>query len=330
MCEGIAMPRVKVLYHDNCFDGAASAALFARFYAARIDGAATFTFAGKAHGPGNVYDDASFDGDVNVVVDFRYSSSPRLEWWFDHHVSGFPTPGDEAHFRANPSPHKFYDPAARSCSKYLAVTCARTFGWDWAPYTELVEWADIIDGAQFESPRAAVELAEPALKLMTWFENNHDPALKLRFIDELARRPLAEIAAEPYVKDALAPILARHARSIDVIRARAIVDRRVVYFDVYDDGLDGYNKFIPYHLFPDCRYVVSVSRSPSRTKISVGSNPWSQATRTVNIAQICERYGGGGHPVVGAASFKANEVERARQAAGEIVEELRRAAVKES
>src|SRR5579862_7277397 len=195
------MPRVKVLFHDNCFDGAASAALFARFYAARIDGAATFTFAGKAHAPGDVYDASSFDGDVNAVVDFRYSRSPNLEWWFDHHVSGFPTPEDEAHFRAHPSPHKFYDPHARSCAKFLATTCERTFAWDWQPHAELVEWADVIDGAQFESPRAAVELAEPALKLMTWVENNHDPALKLRFIDELGSRPLAEIAAEPYVVD---------------------------------------------------------------------------------------------------------------------------------
>jgi hypothetical protein len=323
------MPRVKVLFHDNCFDGAASAALFARFYAARIDGAASFVFAGKAHAPGDVYDQASFDGDVNAVVDFRYSRSPRLEWWFDHHVSGFPTPEDEAHFRSNPSPHKFYDPQARSCAKFLATTCERTFGWDWKPHAELVEWADVIDGAQFESPRAAVELAEPALKLMTWVENNHDPQLKIRFIDELPRRPLAEIAEEPYVKDALAPILQRHVRSIDVIRARAHLERRVVTFDVADDALDGYNKFIPYYLFPECRYVVAVSQSPSRVKISVGSNPWSQAKRTVNIALICERYGGGGHPVVGAASFKPTELARARAAAAEIAEELRRAADQE-
>src|SRR5215471_7584086 len=114
--------RVKVLYHDNCFDGAASASLFARFYAARIDAAASFEFAGKSHGTGDVFGAGSFDGDVNAVVDFRYSSNPRLEWWFDHHVSGFPTPADQEHFRAHPSPHKFYDPTARSCTKFLAET----------------------------------------------------------------------------------------------------------------------------------------------------------------------------------------------------------------
>jgi hypothetical protein len=323
------MAHVKVLYHDNCFDGAASASLFSRFYAQKVDASASFSFVGKTHGQGAVYDLQSFDADVNAVVDFRYSSDPRLEWWFDHHVSGFPTPEDEKHFRAHPSPHKFYDPHAQSCAKFLAESCRQKFGWDWSRYAELVSWADLIDGAQFESPKAAVELAEPALQLMTWVENNHDPKLKLRFVDELTTKPLAAIAAEPYVKDALAPVLARHRASIDLVRARATYDRKVVSFDVSEDGLDGYNKFVPYYLYPDCHYVVGVSLAPMRAKVSVGSNPWYKGRRTVNIAQLCERYGGGGHPVVGAASFKPTELARARQAAQEIAEELRQAAVKE-
>jgi hypothetical protein len=323
------MARVKVLFHDNCFDGAASAALFSRFYAQRIDPAAVFEFAGKHHGTGEVYSASCFDGDVNAVVDFRYSSSPRLEWWFDHHVSAFPTPEDERHFRTHPSPHKFFDPTARSCTKFLAEKCRENFGWDYSPWAELVRWGDIIDGAQFESPRAAVELAEPALRLMTWVENNHDPALKLRFIQDLASRPLTDIAAEPYVTEALAPVLAAHKRGIEIMRTRAQYDRGVVAFDVATDGLDAYNKFIPYFLFPDCHYVVGVSLTPTRAKVSVGSNPWAAARRTVNIAELCERYGGGGHPVVGAVSLPTAELPRARQVAAEIAETLRQAAPRE-
>ena len=43
--------------------------------------------------------------------------------------------------------------------------------------------------------------------------------------------------------------------------------------------------------------------------------------RTHNIAKICERYGGGGHAVVGAISFGPEEVEEARHAV-EIVAKL--------
>jgi nanoRNase/pAp phosphatase (c-di-AMP/oligoRNAs hydrolase) len=43
----------------------------------------------------------------------------------------------------------------------------------------------------------------------------------------------------------------------------------------------------------------------------------------VNLAKICERYGGGGHARVGAISFNVTQQDAARKAAVEIVEELR-------
>ena len=112
---------------------------------------------------------------------------------------------------------------ARSCTKFLAEHLRRRVRLGLSRRTpSWCDWADIIDGAQFESPKAAVELAEPALQLMTWVENNHDPALKLRFIDELtsaaARRDRRRALGD---RTRSRPILERHARVIDVIRARA-------------------------------------------------------------------------------------------------------------
>jgi nanoRNase/pAp phosphatase (c-di-AMP/oligoRNAs hydrolase) len=43
----------------------------------------------------------------------------------------------------------------------------------------------------------------------------------------------------------------------------------------------------------------------------------------VNLAKVCERYGGGGHARVGAISFDVTQGDAARKAAQEIVEELR-------
>jgi nanoRNase/pAp phosphatase (c-di-AMP/oligoRNAs hydrolase) len=43
----------------------------------------------------------------------------------------------------------------------------------------------------------------------------------------------------------------------------------------------------------------------------------------INLAKICERYGGGGHARVGAISFNVTQQDAARQAAAEIVKELR-------
>ena len=108
-----------------------------------------------------------------------------------------------------------------------------------------------------------------------------------------------------------------------LIREKSTCEGGVVFFDLVDDGIEGYNKFIPYYLFPESTYTVSVSTSSFRTKVSVGSNPWVKEPLKYNLASICERYGGGGHSKVGAISFEIGAVEQARKAAHEIAEELR-------
>ena len=110
---------------------------------------------------------------------------------------------------------------------------------------------------------------------------------------------------------------------MNVIRERATCEGGVVFFDLVADGIEGYNKFIPYYLFPESTYTVSVSTSSFRTKVSVGSNPWVKEPLKYNLATICERYGGGGHSKVGAISFEIGAIEQARQAAREIAAELR-------
>lgn len=313
--------RVRVLFHDNCFDGAASAAMFTCLHGSLTPGA-EYAYRGLSHHPGEVFAPNAFDGDENAVVDFRYTRDPRLTWWFDHHVSGFPTPEDEAHFRADTSGRKFFDSSSPSCTQVIARVAAEKFGFDLAPHAELIEWARIIDGAQFPDARTAVALEAPALRLMTWVEANRDPKLTERFIGELATRPLADIAAEPWVTGPLEPLLEQHRRTVTTVASRARRHGDVVLFDLGDDGVEGFNKFIIYDLFPDARYSVGVTQSRTRAKVSVGCNPWSTRPRTHNIAAICERYGGGGHPVVGAVSLGPGDLPRARTIAAEIVAEL--------
>ena len=315
--------RLRVLYHGNCFDGCSSAGLFARFYREKIArGPVEVNFRPLEHkGEAQPFPSDSFDGDENVCVDFRYSQDPRLSWWFDHHASAFQLAGDEAHFRADATGRKFYDPTAKSCAKFVARILGTRFGWDTAPLTELIEWAEVIDGALFPNAQMAVELKEPALQLMTWIENNRQPELADRFIEDLVSRPLADIAADPYVAVPLAGILEQHKTNLETIRNVARLEKGVVLFDVADAAIGAFNKFISYYLFPEARYAVGVTLG-ARAKISVGSNPWATTPRTHDISKICERYGGGGHPAVGAVSVAKSDIARARQIAAEIVAEL--------
>src|SRR3954471_8657250 len=208
--------RMKVLYHDSCFDGAASAAVFSRFYQDKIQPGAELSYEGLFHkAGGQPIDEAVFTGDENAIVDFRYSQSPKLTWWFDHHVSAFQQPGDEDHIRRDASGHKFHDGARKSCTCFIVDVVKDRFGWV-VPEAmkELLHWAEIIDGALFESPRQAVELAEPALQLMTVLEANKDPAFVPRLIGELQRRTLPEVVAEPFIQAPLKPLMERHRANI--------------------------------------------------------------------------------------------------------------------
>lgn len=313
--------KLRVLYHGNCFDGSASAGLFARYFRERLaKGVAEVAYTPMQHkGDAQPIEGNLLDGDVNVCVDFRYSQDARLHWWFDHHVSAFQLAGDEAHFRADQSGQKFYDPHRKSCTKFLAETLAKRFGWDIARFAELLHWAEIIDGALFPSAAMAVELREPALRLMTWVENNRERALAERFIEDLVSRPLADIAAAAYVAEALQPLLARHEQNLAAMRRLSNLDQGVAISDLIAEGIPTINKFIVYYLHPEARYAVTLLETPERYKISVGSNPWPITPRTHDIAKLCERYGGGGHPAVGAISLPKTDLAAVHKVAGEVV-----------
>jgi hypothetical protein len=315
--------RVRILYHDHCFDGAASAAYFSRFIEGAVHPDAEFLFTGMAHKASQLFEPGLFDGDENAIVDFKYSSDPRLTWWFDHHQSAFLTPEDAEHFRQDRSGKKLYDPTFKSCTFFIHTIAKERWAFDAPDLKQLVDWANIIDGAQYPDARTAVELGAPAMKLTLVIEAAKGSDIVQRVIRWMRYRSLEEIVSEPEVQSLFAPLYQRHLDSIEMIRTRATQDNGVLFFDLTGFDLEGYNKFIPYYLFPDCVYTVSVSPSSFRTKISVGSNPWAPELPKHNLATICERYGGGGHARVGAISFEPGAVEKARSVACEIVAELK-------
>lgn len=315
--------RARILYHDHCFDGAASAAFFSRFLEDKYYPYCEFLFTGMAHTPDQIFDDSLFDGDVNAIVDFKYSSNPNLNWWFDHHQSAFLTPEDAEHYRRDTTGRKLYDPSFRSCTSFIRKVTQERFGYEAPDLAELVEWADIVDGALYKTAGEAVDMQAPAQKLTLVIEGTKGSDQVQDIIRSMRRMKLSDIAAKPEIKETFQALYERHLVTLGVIGERAAYDRGVVFFDLIGLDLDGYNKFIPYQLYPESLYTVSVSRSTFRTKVSVGSNPWAPRPLKHNLATICERYGGGGHAKVGAISFAIDYVEGARAAAAEITAELK-------
>ncbi len=326
----------RIFYHDRCFDGACSASLFTRFHRECIGTAQSFDYHGLMHRAGSLFEEGWLErAGENAIVDFKYAPLPEITWWFDHHQSAFLSPADEARFQAGqrtpsgaPGPQalrQFFDPSYISCTGWIAHIAHTRFGMDIAPLSELIYWANIVDGAKYESAQAAVEMAAPAMKLTAVIESAPSSGLVQRFIPLLTTVPLSEVLAQPWVGELLGPLLERHWQGVELLRQRAELTRGVITFDITDQPTEGYNKFIPYYLHPRGTYHVGLSKSSFRCKVSVGTNPWTPlpGSDLANIAAICERYGGGGHARVGAISFPVDQGEQARAAAVEIAAELR-------
>jgi hypothetical protein len=305
--------------------------MFTRLYRKRFgaDGA-TFAYHAAGYGPGqNGVDPKVLSGDVNAILDFRFSALPQVAWYFDHHVSAFVTPEDRAYFEKRAAEGEaaderrfFHDGAYSSATKLIADIGRDRFGLDPAPTEELVRWADMIDSAAFPSAKMAVERVEPELRLMTVVEHLGDDGFLGKMVPRLLEQPLSEVARSADVVQAYEPLGKAHEAFVKLVGERAQGTGTVVLVDVSDQVIEVAGKFVTYALYPQSAYSVILSRSKSKCKISIGYNPWSPLPRTHNIAAICERYGGGGHPVVGAISLPADQLEKAKELTRSIAVEL--------
>jgi hypothetical protein len=304
--------------------------MFMRFHRECVKTAEKFSFHGLVHRAGALFDEKAFGLEENAIVDFKYSPSPRVTWWFDHHQSAFLSAEDQKNFEAGQADgsermRKFFDPNYISCTSLIADVAQVNFGFNTAPLLELIKWADIVDGARYESAKAAVEMAAPAMKLTMVIESAADNNLVPKLIPLLTEMSFEQVLDQDFVQVLLGPLMERHWAALELIRSRARVEGGVITFDITDQPMEGYNKFIPYYLYPEATYNVGLSKSSFRTKVSVGTNPWTKKmpTELANLAVICERYGGGGHARVGAISFPPDREDEARKAVGEIVAELK-------
>jgi hypothetical protein len=326
---------ILVATHGHCFDGMASAAVFThlvRSLARRGDAGAQLTFRYKScgYGPGmQQVPEAWLDGDESAILDFRYTPSPKVTWYFDHHVTAFASVAERDAALADPTAGEaarrvFFEPTYGSCAKLIADVARTRFAVELGPLEPLVRWADLIDSARFASAEEATNDGEPVLQLAAVVEHHGEGPFLNAMVPTLLDEDVAAIARSERIQSLFQPIAAARATFRDRVERKGRVRGAVVLVDLTDAPLEVAGKFVTYALYPACTYSVTVTRGRQHYKVSVGYNPWCGATRTHDIASICRRYNGGGHPAVGAFSFPLAEHERALAAAHAVVEELQR------
>lgn len=263
----------------------------------------------------------------DIIANLPYHPSCTL--WFDHHITnadawdrhcGSKAAGTldsivlgKGGFRIAPSAarvvYEYYllRESKREVEESLKILNSARMGF-------LLEETDKIDAGRL-SPQDVHHPAGYVLISMTIDgKRPEDEPYWLRLIEVLRDAALEEILREPEVKRHSDEILEGQEKLKAILLERSVLRGNVILVDLR--GLkeipDG-NRFLLYTLFPTGNISLKVADDSQRagtTAISVGYNIFNTTSR-VNVGALMEKYGGGGHRVVGSCRVPDQQAEKA-------------------
>jgi len=292
-------------FHSPCFDGITSAVL-------------TFDF---LHSKRNWFSIMLHTVNYNLrenwlsltlkkpcaVVDFLYH--PQADYWADHHLTTFLNEDARKDFELRNNQNLVYDKNADSCARLLENHLKRVFSY-WNPkYDDLVNWADKIDSARYESAEEAIFPSAPAIKISLSLVFGNRGNYCERLVHSFRHNTISRIAEFDWVKKRVESAQALIQKGLD--RFKRVAHREkdgIVVFDV-ESREAIISRYAPYYFFPEARYSAGIVRLKGRAKIIVMRNPLREF-KSVSIGEICEKFGGGGHQRIGAINIRnEHEVE---------------------
>ena len=306
-------------FHSPCFDGIASAVLALDY----LEGPGQWGEV-ELHPADNETRDRWLEdqlGDRAAVVDFPYH--PRAAFWVDHHQTAFLAPDLEGDFRRRAGPWLTWDPKADSCAGVLWRHLQAALGHRSAQYSELVQWAEKIDGARYESVDEAMEARDPALVIAASLGHEAGPDYVVSLVKALRGAKLAAVAARPEVRRRFAVVRELQRAGLARLQRAAELQRQIVVFDVDTKGVE-LNRYSPYRIYPEADYSIGIIRSDEGVKITAMRNPWREFT-SVPLGRIFRRHGGGGHQRVASLYLDAAQGDRADALLKAILSDVRSA-----
>lgn len=315
------MRRLVCATHGHCFDGLASATLLAEIVLSEEPQTRCCFLAWGYTGR---QAEGMLDGDDNAILDYRYRADDRLTYYFDHHPTAFLGEAERTHFahRQKQARDRFvFDDSSVSCAE-LVHQAAVARGLNLRHLDSLVQWAHIVDGAQYPNVHAATNLDDRMISLVQVVTHFGDAHHLTRWVEVLRRDGLEGLLEDRLVRTrfrTLRPALRRYNRRV---RDAGKLVGRVAYVDLAAEHSYFANKFQQYLEFPQCAYSVLLTRSKDGHRISVGHNPWNGRPCDVNVGRICQSFGGGGHYVVGGVALPDSSSDEARRIASSIAERL--------
>lgn len=306
------------IYFHNDFDGVTSAALLADFLEKRGDRIGNYFAIDHGNFNKNRWLNFKFKNPA-AVVDFAYH--PSLVFWFDHH----PTTFIKEEWRRKFKPSRFHCWKTDYFSAYHLVFDSLTKNFNYQPpryFCELTKWADIIDGARYDSAGQTIKLKEPALQIDGFIEQNAaETAVLIGLIKILGKQSLRRIAERPEIKNAVRKFQKETKMVLKFYEKNLRIFGLVGFLDLSGDKF-AEMPFAPFYLRPKLSYRLLLKKNKQKFCLSAGFNPWSKKKNKIDVGKFLrEKYGGGGHYNVGGVSGLRN-VKEAQKIAGEIIDFL--------
>jgi hypothetical protein len=274
----------------------------------------------------------------DIIANLPYH--PNCTLWFDHHITNTmpdfdrPIMPGKGGFRLAPSAarvvYEYYTeigqrreaqtPAETPNGKITAPELRRFLSAERITY--LLQEADRVDAGQLTRQDVMNPQGYVLISMTTDGRYAEDEPYWLRIINLLRDKDLQETMNDPEVANRCKKVLDYQEKLRAILLANSALKGNVIYVDLrrVHDIPDG-NRFLLFTLFPQGNIAVKVSYDTQRentTAISVGYNIFNK-TSTVNVGELLQRYGGGGHKVVGSCRVPND---KAGQAIKEIVAAL--------
>lgn len=261
----------------------------------------------------------------DIIANLPYH--PNCTLWFDHHITNTmpefdrPIMPGKGGFRLAPS-------AARVVCEYYTETsksndpegAMRLAFLNTQRMKYLLEEADKIDAGKLSREDVLNPQGYVLISMTTDGRNAGDEPYWLRVIELLRDENLGNMLNDAEVKRRCQQILDEQEQLRKLLLEHATLKSNVIYVDLrgIDKVPDG-NRFLIFTLFAAGNIQVKVTDDTQRantTAISVGYNIFNPTSK-VNVGELLQRYGGGGHKVVGSCRVPNDKAE---QAIKEIVE----------
>ena len=270
----------------------------------------------------------------DIIANLPYH--PNCSLWLDHHITN-----KDWHFDSSIVPGKGGFRLAPSAARvvyeyYTTLEGNRQQAVDNRRIQEglrvlkcermrlLLDETDKIDAAIL-TPQEVLDPSGYVLISMTIDgKRADDEPYWLCLIGLLRNAPLDEVLAEPEVRRRCQEILNAQETLKKILLERTTLKGNVIFVDLR--GLkeipDG-NRFLLYTLFPIGNISLKIAddtQRPNTVAISVGYNIFN-TTSKVNVGALLEKYGGGGHRVVGSCRMPAREADKAIAEILEVIKE---------